>query len=212
MAHYFSPGESVVWRSVWRDEGVVGTAWPGTVVVDSDQLVALYRPVGTVGKQRSGERGGPGGRMLIKWDGGYRDLIWGGVNVLMLHRPGDTHSVWRAWDPDTWELAWRYLNLEEIWVRRSIGFDSKDLYLDMWCKPDGDWQWKDEAEAIWAAETGRISPAQLGAARLEADRALARIRRREQPHDRDWDAWRPDPSWPIPHLPPDWSRYDPRPV
>lgn len=64
----------MVWRSVWRAERVVGTVWPGTVVTDEEGLIALYRPSGTAGRQRSGEFGGPRGRMLVRWDGGYRDL------------------------------------------------------------------------------------------------------------------------------------------
>src|SRR3989304_492706 len=53
----FRTGESVVWRSVWRDIGVVGTAWPGTVVHDEPDLIALYRPVGANGKPPTGGAG-----------------------------------------------------------------------------------------------------------------------------------------------------------
>lgn len=208
----FKPGEAVVWRSVWQADRVVGTAWPWTMVIDSDDLIAMYRPAGTNGKQRSGEFGGARGRMLVRWDGGYRDLTWDRVNVLQLHRPGDMHSVWRAWDATTDLLRWRYVNLEERWRRTPIGFDSKDLYLDLWCEPGSDeWRSKDEDEALWAVEHGRLTPAQLTAAREEAERAVDRIRRQEPPHDRDWDGWRPDPSWSIPLLPSGWNEYEPTP-
>jgi hypothetical protein len=28
---------------------------------------------------------------------------------------------------------------------------------------------------------------------------------REHPFDRDWSGWRPDPTWPLPELPPGWN-------
>lgn len=206
--NHFSPGQSVVWRSVWADIQVVGTAWPGTVVIDSDDLVALYRPIGTVGKQRTGVRGGPRGRMLVEWDGGYGDLVWHSVNVLILARPGDPYSVWRAWGADSWELAWRYVNLELPWQRTPIGFDSKDLYLDLWSDAAGaEWRYKDEDEAAFAVEQGKITAEQLAAARGAGAQAVEQIRRREPPHDRDWDGWRPDPTWETPALPDDWRSF-----
>ena len=72
----FVPGQPIVWRSVDRHKREVHTVWPRVTVTDRDDLIALYLPAGTVGKQRSGERGGPRGRMLITWDGGYRDCLW----------------------------------------------------------------------------------------------------------------------------------------
>jgi uncharacterized protein DUF402 len=207
----FEPGDTVAWRSVWRAERVVGTAWPWTVVTDEDGLIALYRPSGTRGRQRSGEFGGPRGRMLVRWDGGYRDLDWHGVDVLTVHRPGDMYSVWRAWNDRTGELAWRYVNLEEVWARTAIGFDSKDLYLDLWSEPSGPWQWKDEDEIAWAVAEGRLTPELAAAVRKEAELAMERMQLREPPHDRDWDSWRPDPAWSVPVLPDRWRDYEPGP-
>ncbi len=51
----FPAGTSIVWRSVDRDAGVVQTVWPWTVVRDDPSGIVLYLPVGTVGKQRTGE-------------------------------------------------------------------------------------------------------------------------------------------------------------
>lgn len=200
-----------MWRSVWRADRVVGTVWPWVVVEDVDDLIALYRPSGTPGKQRSGEFGGPRGRMLVRWDGGYRDLTWTGVNVLALYRPGDMHSVWRAWDAATWALKWRYVNLEEAWRRTPIGFDSKDLYLDLWSHPgEEEWHWKDEDELDWIVENGRLAADEVPVIRAEGERAVDRIKQHEPPHDREWDAWRPDPSWMVPTLPSQWREYEPR--
>ena len=40
----FAPGDSVVWRSVNREERIVQTVWPWTVVSDTPKYLAmLYR-------------------------------------------------------------------------------------------------------------------------------------------------------------------------
>ena len=116
----FAPGQPILWRSVDSRKREVHTVWPRVTVTDGDELIALYLPAGTVGKQRTGDRGGPRGRMLIVWDGGHRDVLWERTNVLTLYRPGEAHSVWLAWDAASWELRWRYLNLEEPWRRTPI--------------------------------------------------------------------------------------------
>src|SRR5207253_2833171 len=65
--HRFAPGDSVVWRSVDRKERIVQTVWPWTVVTDDEDETVLYIPAGTVGKWRTGERGGPGDRFIVRW-------------------------------------------------------------------------------------------------------------------------------------------------
>jgi hypothetical protein len=135
----------------------VQTVWPSTVVQDGDKEILLYLPAGTVGKHRTGERGGPHDRMLLKWDGGHADMTWKGTNVLRFYRFGDPFSLWLAFDAATWVLVWRYINLEDPWLRTAIGFDSRDVYLDLVAGPDGDdWHWKDEDELAWVVEQGRI--------------------------------------------------------
>ena len=118
----FQPGESAVWRSVVRDDRAVHAVWPWIVVQDGDKDVVLYLPAGTVGKQRTGERGGPRGRMLVKWDGGHGDATWKRTNVVRLYGLGDPYSLWLAFDATTLDLAWRYINLEDPWRRTAIGF------------------------------------------------------------------------------------------
>lgn len=207
----FAPGQPIVWRSVVQPN-IVSTVWPRTVVSDSDDLTLLYLPAGTVGKQRTGERGGPGGRVLLRWDGGHRDVTWDRTNVLIVHRPADAYSYWVAWDALTWAPRWRYLDLEEPWRRTPIGFDSLDLILDLWSEPDGlEWHWKDEDEFAFMVEMLRIDAHRASKVREIGTAALEHIRRRDPPFDRPWYDWRPDPDWPIPVLPDGWSEIEPRP-
>ena len=204
----FQPGETAVWRSVVRDDRAVHAVWPWTLVQDGDKDVVLYLPAGTVGKHRTGERGGPRGRMLVKWDGGHGDVTWKRTNVVRLYRPGDPYSLWLAFDATTWDLAWRYINLEDPWRRTPIGFDSRDLYLDLVAGPDGDdWEWKDEDELAWIVEQGRIDGARAVQIRVDGERAIDSVRRMGS-LDR-WRTWRPDPHWSIPTLPERWREFEP---
>ena len=204
----FAAGDSVVWRSVLRDQKTVQTVWPSTVVQDGGRHVVLYLPAGTVGKRRTGERGGPHGRMLLKWDGGHADMTWKGTNVLRLYRQGDPFSLWLAFDAVSWDLRWRYINLEDPWLRTPIGFDSRDVYLDLVAGPDGDdWQWKDEDELAWVVEQGRIESERATQIRADGERAIEIVRGLGSLAE--WRRWRPDPSWPLPTVPARWSQYEP---
>jgi hypothetical protein len=202
----FERGASIVVRSVSRTHGTVGTVWPRTVVSDDDELVVLFTPAGSVGKSRTGERGGPRGRILVRPDGGHEDAVWKG-NVLLAYRPGDAFSVWVAWTAPTWEVRWRYVNIEEPWRRTPIGFDTRDLELDLWSGPnDAEWHWKDEDEIEWLVASGELDPVRAREIRAIGEDALARNARCEPPFDRDWRAWRPDDGWSIPTVPSDWAR------
>jgi len=203
----FAPGESVVWRSVDRKQRIVQTVWPWTVVEDRKDETVLFIPVGTVGKRRTGERGGPGNRFIVQWDGGHADVTWERTNVVRFYRSGDPYSLWLAFDALTWELAWRYINLEDPWLRTAIGFDSRDVYLDLVAGPDGDdWQWKDEDELAWVVEQGRIDAARALQIRGDGERAVTAIR--ELGSLDQWRTWRPDPGWRVPTVPARWREYE----
>jgi hypothetical protein len=204
----FAPGDSVVWRSVDRKERIVSTVWPWTVVTDDEDETVLYIPAGTVGKRRTGERGGPGDRFIVRWDGGHADVTWKRTNVIRLYRSGDPYSLWLAFDAATWDLAWRYINLEDPWRRTAIGFDSRDVYLDLVAGPDGDdWEWKDEDELAWVVEQGRIDAARAVQIRADGERAVQSVR--EMGSLDRWRTWRPDPSWRLPTVPERWREYEP---
>ncbi len=203
----FARGQHIAHRSVERETGIVMTVLPQVVVRDEPDAIVTYTPSGSLTKRRTGERtGGPRGRQLTRWDGGHEDRPWSGTSVLMLYRPGDGFSVWCAFDADEWRPAWWYVDLEEPWRRTTIGFDSRDLWLDLTRKPhEAEWRWKDEDELAWAVEAGRCTPQQAEAIRREGDRALDAIARRDPPFDEDWERWRPDPEWGIAVMPPSWK-------
>ena len=206
-----NPGETVVWRSVDRDERIVQTALPWTVVRHSEQGIILFMPPGTSWRVRTGRYGGPRDRMLLEWDGGYAERIWTDTNTVMFHRFGEAHSLWLARDDTTLRLAWWYVNLEEPWRETAIGFDSRDNILDRYAGPDGEWHWKDEDELAWQIEQGLVPPEREAELRAEGERALERFLRRDPPLDDDWLAFKPDPSWRVPVLPEGWRDFEPGP-
>ena len=207
----FAPGESIVWRSVAPAAREVHTVWPWTVVRDEPAGIVLHLPVGAVGKQRTGERGGPRDRMMLRWDGGHRDVVWHSTDVVRLYREGDDFSIWIARDAGTGAVAWRYINLEDPWRRTALGFDSRDLWLDLYTEGESDeWHWKDEDEIAWVIERGELDAAAAAAIRASGERALARIRAGETDLNRAWSTWRRDPSWALPVVPATWRDYEVR--
>jgi hypothetical protein len=207
----FAPGASIVWRSVDRDRGLVQTVWPWTVVRDDANGIVLFMPSGTVGKQRTGTRGGPRDRMLLEWDGGHRDVSWHSTNVVRLYREGDEYSIWIARDDTSGAVLWRYINLEAPWLRTPIGFDSRDHYLDLYAEPEDDeWHWKDEDEVEWLIEQGRVDRAFADATRQAGERAVALVAAGQSLLDPSWSTWRADPSWTLPSLPRSWRDFEPK--
>lgn len=196
----YAAGDTVVWRTVI--DGRVRTAIPNRCVEHRDDLLALWRPVGTVYKRPSGPYGaGPRGRSLdaARWDGTYRDLVWEGHGVLLLHPVDAWHTVLVF--PDAW-----YVNLEAPWQASPVGYDSRDLMLDVVISSDRrSWSWKDTDELTDCVATGRIGPADARKAREEGERAAEAALRGDSPFGDAWESWRPDGSWPTPELPDGWD-------
>jgi hypothetical protein len=204
----WTPGDQIVLR--YRREGRVSYAIPATVVEDAPEVVALYVAVGTPLKCPVGLDGAPIPRALPYEERAALprrtgDGVWRDNPVLWLARPGDPYAVgafWRGTDGAflDWSVA-----LQAPLRRTGVGFDTEDHVLDVVVAPDLSWRWKDEDEFAAAQRLGRFSPAEAAAIRADGEAAIARVERRAWPFAAGWDAWRPDPSWPVPSLPPDWD-------
>jgi len=196
------PGDTVCWRSV--KDGIVRTARPMTLVRDDPELIALFLPIGTVYVRRTGTRGGPNGRMLIEWDGGYAERTWGDRRVLVLHQPGRGYTVQLFWEGDD-RLAMWYVNAEAPWSRSSIGFDTYERVLDAVIAPDRTaFEWKDEDELAWKVAQGEISSTEAEQINAEMAEAVRSVLAREPPWTASWEGWRPDARWTVPTLPTGW--------
>jgi hypothetical protein len=187
-----------------RPAGAVGYCFPAVVVADTDELVALYQPSGTVCKRRSGSRGGPRGRSLIAWDGTYVDAVFRDM-AMHVWVPGDAFWVIRRWAGTSFE-GW-YINLADPWTRTAIGFDYVDHILDIVATPDrSSWQWKDEDELDWAVESSQYSRRAADEIRARGLEAVARMEEGLPPFH-DWSELKPEARWPVPSLPEDWAEH-----
>lgn len=206
MPPHWNPGDSIIQRSL--PAGRVGYLRALTVVEDTDDLIALYIRPGAPCKRPRGERGGPGGRILLnpRASRGHDDWAWRDHHVLLLYRPGDAHSVqlFRR-DGDNVVTCW-YVDLHQPFRRTPLGFDSRDQILDAVVSPDRrTWRWKDEDEMAWMIEQGRFSAAEAAMIRVEGERAVERLLRDPGGfYSRRLD-WAPDPSWALPSIPPGWD-------
>ncbi|MDH6123821.1 MULTISPECIES: DUF402 domain-containing protein [unclassified Kitasatospora] len=113
---------------------------------------------------------------------------------------GVGHAVWWRFDLEHRFTGW-YVNLEH---RSRIGADIHvtDLELDLTVRPDGGWEWKDEASfiakighpAYWTVE-------QAAAIRGEGERLVKLATERAFPFDGTHIEFRPPAEWAVPNLP-----------
>jgi hypothetical protein len=198
-------GDAVLLRTI-VPPGRVGMAMPMTIVADEEDLIGLYVAPGTVNKRRSGTRGGPRGRQLIEDTGRHEDWVWRGDGRLMLHRPGAGHAVSLFWrEEDHSFLDW-YVDVLEPLRRTPLGFDTRDLTLDVVIAPDRTWRLKDEDELAWSVEQEQFTEAQAAAIHAEAEHAIELFQAGDSLYTVEWVQWRPDPAWPIPQLPEGWDQ------
>lgn len=121
---------------------------------------------------------------------------WQGDDVLLLMPPKATYSVWWFFQEGTF-TGW-YVNLEEPYVRRHDGVETKDLVLDIVVTPERQWEWKDSDEF-----DGRIGEplyfdsAAAAAIRAEGERLIKLIEAADFPFDRTHTDFRPEPGWPL---------------
>ena len=137
-------------------------------------------------------------RFSTRWTPGPHR--WNDDWTLFVFPAGRAHGLWLFFSATDGFQRW-YVNLQEPFRRTPIGYDTRDHTLDVLVYPDGSHRWKDEDELEAAVAHGHHTAAEAAAFRAEGERVLA-----EWPFPTGWEAWRPDPSWPVPSLPDDWDR------
>ncbi|HEY0700327.1 MAG TPA: DUF402 domain-containing protein [Micromonospora sp.] len=193
----FSPGDVVVRREILLGE--VWIAFPTICVEDSAELLALYLPAGTrFGFPDTGAF--PAGRH--PWQS--RRECWSGHGKLMLHRPGEAHSVDVFWTGPQRRLAGWYFNLQDPFRRTRIGIDTLDHELDLWWAADAPgYVWKDVELFEQRLTEGRY-PGRGEEIRAEGRRIAALLDAGHRWWDERWADWTPESAWPVPELPADW--------
>ena len=187
-------------REIWR--GQVKSGRPYTVVDDTPERLVLYA--------RSGVRWvkslSPDGTALVRGEPWILHEEVEHREALRIITPGSRHSVLLFWTATFSEFLQWYVNLEDPLVRTSMGFDYLDQMLDIEVTPDlSQWTLKDEDEFEDAITRGVLPPDEAEVVRAEGKQVIAAIDAGRSPFDEPWGEWRPDPQWPTPFLPQDWT-------
>jgi Protein of unknown function (DUF402) len=200
----YTPGQPVLVREIWQ--GKIWTARPEIVVLDTPELLVLYKARGTCWKQsKSFEGARPSGlnRKSGQWQ--LNDTVWDFEGNLRLNIPGSHYSVLAFWNDYHESLRYWYINLEYPIIRTERGFDYTDMLLDILVEPDlKTWRWKDADEFQEALDIGLISPQEAKMFRAAGEKALNLLQSGKSIFNQ-WENWRPDPSWPIPPLTDGWD-------
>lgn len=216
---YFPVDHVVAWRSVLETSPAHGVAHVGymatmIVVEDSPSLTVLLQAAGSPVKRRSGLRGGPDPArpMMLPggWDGGYEDRTWT-KNTVRAHSWARGYSIIRDWNSGEQAHEGWYVNLEAPWVRTSLGFDTKDLVLDVTVSDDlAEHAFKDEDEFAWARANGLLTETEVALGREQALLAIDDLRDRRELFDEAlWRRWVPRLPAVPPSLPSGWAELAP---
>lgn len=190
----WSAGDTVVVRNVWRGRAWVAIA--AVVVRDEHDLVALYVPEGAPFGFA------PVGPFPHPWEGRNG---WEGHGVLMLHRPEDPYAVWLFWEgPDRAFSRW-YVNFQAPLTRSHLGFDMLDHELDLWSADGATWHWKDDELLDQRVAEGLFTTKEAEEIRAAAQKVYGELRAAGMWWSPEWADWSPDPAWPQPTLPSDWT-------
>ncbi len=133
------------------------------------------------------------------------DSVWERWNALYLMVPGQWRATWAWWTPD-WEFLGWYVNLQEPLRRTPLGFDVRDLWLDVVADAERRWRWKDEDHLARSSNAASSRRPSRNAPCAEGEAAIADIEAGAWPFTGELRDWRPDPAWPAPthaHIPED---------
>ena len=211
MTKTWKSGDIVVMRGIYKQR-----PWyvqSAVVVHDEPKEVALAMLPGAECFAPEGYINGKHGtsRQWNRWDDYINDnwkmqgYNWHTNRLLYLIEPEKFYASIYFWHADTNRFLCYYINFQLPFQRSEIGFDTLDLELDIVIKPTYQWSWKDFNEYRAGIFRGIILKEwadQIECAKLEI---LEKIEKRQYPLDGKWLDWKPDPNWPTPKLPENWS-------
>ena len=177
-------GDAIVRREVWR-----GLPWLATTVVvisDERELLATYLPEGAPFAFAAEHPLNP-----HPWE---ERAAWQGNGVLMLQRPGESYAVWHFWEGPERAFAGWYLNIQAPFRRTTLGFDTKDLELDIWAPVEGGWLLKDDDLLDVRVAEGQFTPAEAVEIRA-IGRGIGEMLDSDNRWWDDWTGWEPAPGW-----------------
>jgi predicted RNA-binding protein associated with RNAse of E/G family len=208
MANIWKPGETVVWRGIFRNR--VWHAVPSFVIKDTLQELVLAVIPGTncmveenyAKSRKDGKR---------HWDFKDKDWLleeftWHTNRVLTITESEKYYSIMLFWNHARNEFLGYYVNFQLPFQRSHCGIDSLDLDLDIVIEPDLSFRWKDEDDYQKAIEQGILIPEWVQNIENAKPEIMERLEKRQYPFDDSWLNWRPDSTWSPPTLPENWDK------
>jgi hypothetical protein len=171
------------------------------VIEDSPEVLITYLGEGAPFGFPEGDWPTPSGRH--PW---HANAAWRGHGALMIQRPGEAHAVWHFWTGPERAFAGWYLNLQQPFRRTPIGYDTQDLELDIWVRPDGRWSFKDLELLQQRVHEGRFTQAEADAIRAYGLALGGRLDTAGRWWDESWSSWSPAESWMPVALPLGWEQ------
>ena len=179
----WEPGDEIEWRDVWHGRRLL--SFGVRVVADRDDVLAVYIAEGA--PFAFPEPWPWGGRH--PWEHRGR---WQGHGVLVLHRPGDSYTVWVSWEGPERTFAGWYVNLQEPMVRGDGSIETFDHELDILVSADGTWEFKDDELLDERVREGRFTPAEAAAIRATARQVVDDLEHGRRWWGDEWSTWAPD--------------------
>lgn len=201
VTQYWSPGDSVVLREIWRDQ--IWSGRPYTLDEDTPSRRVIYAGEGVRWMRPVRLDGSPVQGRELAWT--TRETRWP-IEALRINTPRSHHSVLLLWTRGFGEFLKWYINLEDPLVRSAVGFDYLDNLLDIEVAPDlSAWNLKDEDELDDVVARGMMTFRKADFIRAVGSRVIEELEAKSPPFDEPWHLWGPDPSWDAPCLPDGWS-------
>lgn len=212
----FEIGETVIRRDVHR--GRVWSALALRVIGDTDEALvtacapgAEARRASLYAKARTDDDRSARAAAFEAMSTGEWELepgVWQDTELLLWKPPQAWFSINAFFAPDhdgVHRLRNWYVNFEHPNRCAPDGFDTFDLTVDLVIGPDlSTLRWKDEDEYAHVRRLGIVTDAEHRSVELARAQVIALLEQRGGPFaaaDR-WAAWRWNPSWPTPRLPP----------
>ncbi len=204
---YWTPGQEVL-RRFRRPDSLAEGVQPCRVVRDDEKGLVLWLAPGTqvlraVLADGRDIRDVPMSQRFDYYRHGRATRLdkWRGQGILVITPPGVPWSVWLSWTDD-WEFQGWYVNLEAVMQRGAGESVTEDHILDLIVTPDRHVSWKDEDELKAAVLGQHFTEEQAARIRADGRAAAAVVAEWGSPFCDGWESWRPDPTWPVPAMPP----------
>jgi hypothetical protein len=197
----FSAGDNIAVREYWG--GKLWWASPAIVVHDSGDEIAFFTRAGAVGMAAKWDRYEDALAMIVSGEWELSERVFHTTRRLCIARCGEPYAVSAFWNDGNGEfLAW-YVDVIDPFRRSIVGFDMRDLELDIIVAPDlSSWQWKDQEALDMRVRFGAHTDEEAAAIRLIGKSVVELIERGRAwwTHWRDWC-----PDLPVPVLPDGWE-------